>query len=140
MPEAIPPAPPVYAFACSVIGAPADRYTVINHRTRSKARYEFLLDVRDCYQDLTFADIDVRKLGPAHTSEAFKRNALYRGIPHARCGMRVEVVSGGERALGTIVGHNDSANLDILFDEDSRFKGATLNVHPCEVRILEATR
>jgi hypothetical protein len=52
--------------------------------------------------------------------------AKYRCIPFARVGMRVRV--GDE--MGTIVGHNSSSNLDVLFDLGSRYPGEVLNCHP----------
>lgn len=126
----------VFAWECNVRGK--NWQSTINHLTASKARYRYLLDLRDAWPDATFADITVRKIGPAHTSEAFKRTAAYRGRPELTCGARVEVCSGGERALGFIVGHNDSANFDVLFDEDTYFKGGVGNVHPSELRVLPA--
>ena len=108
----------------------------INHASAGKARYEYLLDLRDAWPDATFADISVRKIGPAHTSEAFKRTAAYRGMPDVRCGQRVEIRSPDGPALGVIVGHNESANFDVLFDEDTYFRGGIGNVHPMELRVL----
>jgi len=124
----------VFAWECNVRGK--DWQRTINHLTAGKARYEYLLDLRDSWPDATFADITVRKLGPAHTSEAFKRTATYRGMPELTCGQRVEVRSGSHRALGVIVGHNDSANFDVLFDADTYFNGGVGNVHPSELRML----
>ena len=124
----------VFAWECNVRGKEWQR--TINHLTAGKARYEYLLDLRDSWPDVTFADITVRKVGPAHTSEAFRRNAAYRGRTELTCGARVEVVSGSQRALGVIVGHNDSANFDVLFDEDTYFKGGIGNVHPSEIRLV----
>lgn len=125
----------VFAWECNVRGGKGWQRT-INHVTAGKARYEYLLDLRDAWPDATFADITVRKIGPAHTSEAFKRTATYRGMPALTCGQRVEVCSGSHRALGVIVGHNDSANFDVLFDEDTYFKGGIGNVHPSEILAL----
>jgi len=64
-------------------------------------------------------------LGRPHTSEEFKRNAKYRGIDFAYCGMVIDV--NGKK--GVITGHNDSANLNVLFTE-GKYKGQTLNCHP----------
>lgn len=124
----------VFAWECNVSGK--DWQRTINHLTAGKARYEYLLHLRDAWPDATFADITVRKIGPAHTSEAFKRTAAYRGMPTLKCGRRVEVMSGTKRALGVIVGHNDSANFDVLFDDDTYFNGGVGNVHPSELRLL----
>lgn len=124
----------VFAWECNVRGK--DWRRTINHLTAGKARYEYLRDLLDCWPDATFADITVRKVGSAHTSEAHKRTASYRGRPELTAGRRVEVCSGSQRALGVIVGHNDSANFDVLFDEDTYFKGGIGNVHPSEIRAL----
>ena len=129
---ALVPKRAVFAWECNVRGK--DWQRTINHLTAGKARYEYLLDLRDAWPDATFADITVRKIGTAHTSAAFKRTATYRGMPALTCGQRVEVCSGSQRALGVIVGHNDSANFDVLFDEDTYFKGGIGNVHPSELR------
>ena len=115
----------VFAFECRF----GEFTRTVNAATRSKARYDYLLDVRDAYPDVTFADISVRKLGPAHTSEAFIRNARYRGMPDLRCG---EAVTVSGRA-GFVVGHNSSANFDVLFTGGD-WAGAVLNVHPSELR------
>lgn len=129
-----PHANQVFAWECSVKGAGWSR--TINHFTAGKARYEYLIDVRESYPDVTFADISVRKVGAAQTTEAFKRTARYRGLPDLQCGQRVTV----GQARGTVVGHNDSANFDVLFDADSpEFAGLTLNVHPSEMRPLNTS-
>ena len=131
---ALVPKREVFAWECNVRGK--DWQRTINHLTAGKARYEYLLDLRDAWPDATFADITVRKIGPAQTSEAFRRTATYRGMPGLTCGTRVEVCSGSQRALGVIVGHNESANFDVLFDEDTYFKGGIGNVHPSELRLV----
>ena len=115
----------VCAFACRAWDF---QETIINALSPGKARYEYLLEARDSWPDMKFADIKVRKVGVAHSSEAFKRNAAYRGMPDIRCGEEVSV----HGARGVIVGHNDSANFDVLF-LDGAWEGATLNVHPSEV-------
>jgi hypothetical protein len=115
----------VSAFECRFDGF----VSTINAGSAGKARYEYLLSVRESYPDATFADIRVRKVGPAHTSAAFLRTAKYRGIPDLRCG---EAVTVNERS-GFVVGHNDSANFDVLF-ADGDWKDCVLNVHPSELR------
>ena len=68
------------------------------------------------------------------TSERFRANAAYRGMPHIQCGQRVKV---GE-AHGVIVGHNESANFDVLFDPDSpRYANLRLNVHPASIEPID---
>lgn len=122
--------PQVFAFAVRYRDDPHE--TVINAPSAGKARYEYLMDVRDVAPDATFADIKVRKIGTAHTSERFKHNAAYRGMPDVRCGQRV-IACG---VNGVIVGHNDSANFEVLFAEDSEFKGGRGNVHPGDIKLV----
>lgn len=115
----------VRAYACSIPKC-GDHETIVNAESPSKARYRFMLDVGDAFADgLRFQDVLVRSAGAPVTTERFLHNAKYRGIPDARCGDRVTV--GGDH--GIIVGHNDSANLDVLF-EDGPYSGQVLNVHP----------
>lgn len=116
----------VYAFEVNVKDRPWQ--SVINARNAGKAKYLYLLDVRESWPDITFADLTCRKLHPhAVSSEQFIRTAIYRGHPDARCGQRVKV--GASR--GVIVGSNSSANFNVLFDEDDpKYPGLTLNVHP----------
>lgn len=130
--------PTVFAWECNVRGE--NWHRTINHLTAGKARYEYLLDLLDAWPDATFADITVRKVGPAHTSEAFKRTATYRGMPELRCGQRVEVRSPEGPALGFIVGHNESGNFDVLFDANTYFNGGVGNVHPSELKPLQQLR
>lgn len=122
----------VYAFEVSVAGR--DWTKVVNARTRGQAKKDYHRDVLDAWPDVPFTAMRARKLGPPQTSMEFERNASYRGLPAIKCGQAVKV---GE-ARGVIVGHNDSANLDVLFDEDSpRYAGLKLNVHPAGITIEE---
>lgn len=121
----------IYAFACTVKGADWP-HTIINTTTAGKAKKRYHNDVTDCWPDVKFTDIRVRKLGGPHTSERFIANAKYRGMPDVRCGQRVKV---GE-SFGWIVGHNSSCNFNVLFDE-GRLAGGTYNVHPSEVTLIE---
>lgn len=132
--RAIVAAPPqVFAFACRTPGAPwGDGESIRNATSRGQAKVEYWRDVTDAWPDVPFTAVRARKIGPAHTSEQFKRNAAYRGMPDVRCGQRVRV---GD-AEGSIVGHNGSANFDVLFDPDSRYGAIVLNVHPGEVTLL----
>jgi hypothetical protein len=118
----------VFAFACR--HKDSTHETVINDVSAAKAKYRYFLDVREPWPDVKFIDFRVRKIGAAHTSERFKANALYRGMPDVRCGDRVTV----GQDEGVIVGHNSSANFDVLFTS-GRWKGITLNVHPQEVKL-----
>lgn len=100
--------------------------STIYAETRSKARYQKLLDLKDAGWEVRFQDITVRAAGPSpRFLEQFRRTAEYRGVPFAYPGMRVKV--GGH--AGVIVGKNDSANFDVYFEEGPH-KGLTLNCHP----------
>lgn len=66
---------------------------------------------------------------PSRSSSA---SPVIAAMPDVRCGQRVRV---GD-AEGTIVGHNDSANFDVLFDAGSRYGANVLNVHPGEMTLL----
>jgi hypothetical protein len=119
---------PIYAFACRTTWAPEWGETIYNRATAGQAKADHFHEVRDAWCHTKFTDIRVRKVGAPHTSERFIDNAKYRGMPDVRCGQRVKV---GD-SFGTIVGHNSSANFDVLFDE-GKYSGLTLNVHPSEV-------
>lgn len=122
----------VFAFEVSVKGT--DWKDIVNHRSASKARRAYHDRVTDPWPDVKLSDVKARKIGPPHTSEAFERNAKYRGMPDVKCGRRVKVGN----ATGVIVGHNGSANFNVLFDEDAaRHAGEVLNVHPAEVELLK---
>jgi len=58
-----------------------------------------------------------------------------RGIDFARIGMMVEVYGD----LGTIVGMNGSANLDVVFTNQLKYGKYKHNCHPtCEVKYFNA--
>lgn len=115
----------VFAFEVSVVGT--NWTAVINARTRGQAKREYHLQVTDAWPDIPYTAVRCRKLGASRSSDEFIRNAEYRGLPGARCGQRVRVGKG----RGVIVGHNSSANFDVLFDSDSpTYPGQRLNVHP----------
>lgn len=122
----------VFAFELSVAGKDWSR--VINAHTAGQAKQQYWRDVQESWPDLPYVAIRARKLGPARTSDEFKRTAAYRGKPDICCGQRVRV---GD-ATGVIVGHNDNANFDVLFDADSlRYAGLRLNCHPDGVEVLK---
>jgi hypothetical protein len=105
--------------------------TIVNALSASKARYQYFLDVSECWPDVRLIDLRVRKVGGPHTSDQFVRNAKYRGMPDVRCGQRVKAPSGE----GVIVGHNSSANFDVLYTA-GKWEGLTLNVHPSEIELI----
>ena len=105
----------------------------INARSSGKAKAEYHRSVSECYQ-VDFCRMRCRKIGGPVTTSQFMHNAAYRGMPEIRCGQRVRV---GENP-GVIVGHNESANFNVLFDDNSpEYPGLTLNVHPRDVKIIE---
>ena len=110
------------SFACTLY-SDFRHATIVNHVSvgKAKAWFQRWLDM-----DVDYIDIKCRKIGVPATTEDFIRTAKYRNIPFAYCGMSVEV--GGEK--GWIVGKNASANLNILFAEDSKHRGLILNCHP----------
>lgn len=59
----------------------------------------------------------------------------HRGIDFAKIGMQVEV----DGDIGTIVGMNDSANLDVTFANQQRYGKHKHNCHPTwETRYFDA--
>ncbi|MGE3276743.1 MAG: hypothetical protein AB7O67_16650 [Vicinamibacterales bacterium] len=126
----------VFAFECSVAGW-GDSGSVVNARSAGRAKSTYLSDLRDSYPEIPYTLIRCRKLGAPRSSDEFLRTAEYRGMPGLRCGARVRV---GE-ASGVVVGHNSSANFDVLFDDDApRHAGLTLNVHPSEIVVARPSR
>jgi hypothetical protein len=124
----------VFAFKCSVAGTNWSQ--LVNHRTAGKAKADYWRDVRESWPDIPYTAIRARKIGRPETTEAFIGNAIYRGLPDVRCGQRVRVGN----SEGVIVGHNASANFDVLFDDDApKYAGLVLNVHPdsCEMIALK---
>lgn len=120
----------LFAWEVSVKGT--DWTKIVNARTSGQAKRDYHLDVRGAWPDVPYTAMRCRKIGAPHTSERFKHNAAYRGMPDVKCGQRVKV---GE-ARGVIVGHNESANFDVLFDADSpKYAGLKLNCHPSGVEL-----
>ena len=125
------PSAPVFAYKVSVKGT--DWTQIVNARTPGKAKSSYHRSVTDAWPDVPYTDLRCCKLGGPYTSERFRHNARYRGMPDLECGQRVEVNGNA----GTIVGHNESANFEVLFDEDApRYAGMTLNVHPQDVVLI----
>lgn len=122
--ESPPPSPcELRSYKCFVRGHEAEGSTIINHISAGKAKSEFFRDLPDGY---SYTSCRVKKRGLPFTSDGFKRNAEYRQIPFAYCGMMVQV---GGVGFGHIVGHNESANLNVLFF-NGKYIGHTLNCHP----------
>ena len=123
----------VSSFACRIKGDSHE--TTVHALTPGQAKSEYFRNVADVLPDLRFTDVRCRRLGGPIHSDNFLRTAKYRGVPFARIGMRVLV--GGEQ--GVIVGHNSSANFDVLFARGTRYADQVLNCHPrSEVRYFAA--
>jgi hypothetical protein len=105
----------------------------INARSAGKAKGEYHRDLTESWPDVPFTKIRARKIGKPMTSERFRANAKYRGMPDVECGQRVTVNGNA----GTITGHNSSANFEVLFDDDApHYDGLKLNVHPQDVVLI----
>lgn len=99
--------------------------------TASKAKYEHYVYMKE-FWDVDFKEflnwVQCRKVGPASAKsffgdkEQFERICERRGIQFAYQGMRIEVAG----KMGTIVGGNNSCNLDVVFDG----KWYAENCHP----------
>jgi hypothetical protein len=78
-----------------------DRPAIAYGETSGKAKYNFYLEIGDLFGDV----------------EQFERMKKYRNIPFVLMGMSVILKSGSRGNIkGTIVGSNDSMNLNICFD------------------------
>jgi len=108
------------SYECSLDG---ENWTNLNTTSRGSAKATFYRHYSDL--GINYIDIKCRCKGKPYTSEDFKRNAKYRNIEFAYCGMVIDV--NGKK--GIIVGHNSSANLDVLFTEGTN-KGYVINCHP----------
>lgn len=107
---------------CFKVSIDGQHWTNINALSRGEAKSRFF---RNYDMDIEYTWLRCRSEGLPYTSEDFIRNAKYRNIEFAYCGMKVTV----NGCTGFIVGHNSSANLDVLFT-DGKYKGMTLNCHP----------
>lgn len=122
----------VFAFACRMSWAPQWGETIYNTTSAGKAKAQHFRHVSEPWPDSKFTDVRCRKVGGPQSSERFIANAKYRGMPDVRCGQRVRVGDAGE---GVIVGHNSSANFDVLFDT-GKYAGQPLNCHPSTVELI----
>jgi hypothetical protein len=97
--------------------------TFVVARSRGAAKYRHWLHVSDVWQEMPYTAMRARAADGFHESARFRECMEYRGVPFARVGMMVRFDDG---KTGTIVGHNSSANLDVILD------GAddVLNCHP----------
>lgn len=121
----------VFAFDVWVAGT--DWHKIINERTPGRAKRDYHRSVVDAWPDVPFTAMRVRKLGlPRSTPQAVHVAGL-RSRPDLKCGVRVRAEGG----TGVIVDGNDSANFDVLFDDDSpRYAGMRLNCHPAYIETV----
>lgn len=103
-----------------------DGSKIVCARSPGAAKYSYWLCVSDCMPDMKFGEfvrgLRVHVVKTYKEPQGFRRCVESRGISFAKIGMTVTV----EGRKGTIVGHNDSSNLDVLFDGDSHAG----NCHP----------
>lgn len=90
------------------------------------------MDVCDVVFDVIFVDIKVCKIGLVYISEWFECIVVYCGMLNVWCGQWVIVFG----VYGVIVGYNDSVNFEVLFVEDSEFKGGCGNVYLGDIKLV----
>lgn len=113
---------PLRSWAVSTTWFP-EHSSIVVARSRGAAKYRHWLHVSDAWQELPFTSMRARAVEGFVASDRFRACMEYRGVPFARVGMTVKLDDG---ATGTIVGHNASANLDVIFDGSDQ----VLNCHP----------
>lgn len=114
---------PIRAYAVSSTWFPGHE-EVVAAPTAGNAKYRKWLSISDAYEDCPITSMRARLVDGYCEPPGFRRCVEYRKIPFARIGMRVQIGYGPQAREGRIVGHNDSANLDVLID------GQVLNCHP----------
>ncbi len=97
----------------------------ILHVSAAKAKYVYLLEVQDAWQDVEFKHLECRSLGRVQQTTDFLAVATRRQVPYARLGMRVQVESDN----GVIAGSNTADNFEVLFTSGAH-KGKILPCHP----------
>ena len=107
------------SYLCSLDG---QHWTTYNALSAGMAKNQYRIDLD---MEIPYTSIKCRVGGYPYTSDDFIKNAKYRDVEFAYCGMAVQV---GEMG-GVIVGNNSSANLDVLIT-DGKYKGQVLNCHP----------
>jgi hypothetical protein len=118
--KSIPVSLRVRAYSCWPKQRP-DWATTIHAFTPSAARCEAWRGIREAWDGIKYTDMRSRFIGAPVTDDDFRRVAESRGVPFARVGMGV-IVDGKP---GVLVGANDSANFDVMFEG-----GRVGNCHP----------
>ncbi len=98
----------------------------VNATSSGMAKMDLFASLKDAGWGYRYTDLRSRVEGAPVSTDRFQHCAEYRGVPFAKCGMRVRFSDGDE---GVIQGHNSSANFNILFTS-GKHKGLTLNCHP----------
>jgi hypothetical protein len=109
------------SFAVSTKDYPDHEKIVIAH-SAGAAKYRYWIDIRDAYPEYPFTSMRARAVGGYVEPDGFRRCVEYRQIQFAKVMMLVRLDDGRE---GRIIGHNSSANLDVIFDG-----GVVMNCHP----------
>ncbi len=116
-------APPrIRQFECCVKGT--DWVKSVYALTRSKARYLYWQDVVEAWDGVKLTDVTARGV-PIYASHDVRTVFEARRIPEAFIGMTIHVY-GKE---GLIVGVNNSANLDVMFNAGTKQESIG-NCHP----------
>jgi len=110
------------SYDCSIDN---EHWTTINSVSKGKAKSRYYRELDADWIKYTDIKCKINSNEYPYTSSEFIRNAKYRNIEFAYCGMKVSV-SG---CNGFIVGHNSCANLNVLF-VDGEYAGQVLNCHP----------
>ncbi len=98
-----------------------DHESIVAAPTAGAAKYRKWLDIKECWEDTPITSMRARRVREYVEPAGFRSCVDGRGIAFARIGMRVQLSDG---TSGRIVGHNSSANLDVLVGR------VVYNVHP----------
>lgn len=97
-----------------------------NDTSLGRVKASLIKMIREVGYDFEYTDLRGKCMGDPVTTPEFAACARYRGVPFARCGMRVRLFDGSE---GVITGHTSSACFKVLF-ASGRNAGAELSCHP----------
>lgn len=114
--------PMLRSWSVSSTWFPGHTRTVIA-RSAGAAKYRQWLNIVDSWSEMPFTAMRARAVSGYIEQPGFRDCMIYRGVPFAKLGMRVRFDNGDH---GTLVGHNSSANLDVIMDGAD----SPLNCHP----------
>lgn len=115
------------AYECRVVGSPHVR--TLNAVSASKARYQYYIDVSDCWPDVRYIDVRSKFAGKPQSNEIFRHVCELRGVDW-HVGDKVEVLG----RVGWLADACSGANFEIHTAE-----GHVLYAHPSEIRVISAT-